>query len=107
MLTDAETLSRELAALMQAHNRWTARVARLQRQTGEPAAPQTPALKYLEEQLALTSEALAQARSQAADWEQKARHLSQQLYKERSERSRRIRELEDELRRRSEQGSPR
>ena len=88
---------------MQAHNRWTARVARLRRQTGDPTIPEGPALKYLEEQLALTSAALAEMRSQATEWEQKARHLSQVLYKERSERSRRIRELEDELRRRNEQ----
>lgn len=93
MPTTHEALSRELTALMEAHNRWTARVAGLQRLASSLAEPDRGMAAELERAQA----ELAAAEARAAEWEQKARHLSQLLYRERSERSRRIRELEQEL----------
>jgi len=104
-LTDRDTLTQELTALMKAHNAWTIRVERLRREAqalgAGPAQPEPEALLAavtdLEEQLRSAQAELEGARTLAAGWEQKARSLSQVLYKERSERSRRIRELEQEL----------
>lgn len=105
MPTDRDTLTQELAALMHAHNKWTTRVERLRRlarnladdSAAAPPPPAAPAGPELAEQLARALAELEAARTVAADWEQKARGLSQTLYKERSEKARRIRALEQEV----------
>lgn len=102
MPTDCDNLTRELAALMQAHNQWTARVERLRRtaqQLERSGDVETllDAVTELDEQLGRTRAELQAAQALAAEWEQKARSLSQTLYKERSEKARRIRDLQDEL----------
>lgn len=102
MPTDCDHLTRELAALMQAHNQWTARVERLRRtaqqlERSSDLETLLDAVTDLDEQLGRTMAELQEARALAAEWEQKARTLSQTLYKERSEKARRIRGLQDEL----------
>jgi len=99
LATDIDTLTQEVAALMKAHNTWTMRVERLRRTAQALTDGDSPsaAVADLEGLLRQTEAELEAARARAAEWESKARSLSQLLYKERSERCRRIRELEQEL----------